>query len=575
MNSGLNLKIPYQADNPTDALRHEMLKYLLNLDGRLEDFDYILKLLSPPPDITTICKKGCGKNTRVAVIGAGEAGLAAAFELRKIGCNITLFEASGRIGGRVYTHYFDRDKKYFGELGAMRISPCHETTWHYINLFKLKTSPFVTSNVNGLFYVRNAWAVNDPEGISIMKNIYPRYNLSPRERRTPWREMTGMITQRYLNSMPPEKRSELLESKPVYSEEIQIIDSLNLRQAYQSLYLSQQAISMLGYLSSFEQTFFRLSLTEILQENYTADFAFTYRINDGMINLPLALYRALMDEEPEAYRGISKNELGKVTFRIGCPVDGIYQPPEGLGVMLEYREGESFNKAFEKFDYVVCAIPFSSLRRVRIYPQFRVMKMQAISGLNYEMGQKTFLFLKDRFWERGTPSRRIVGGSSTTDLPLISLYYPSDHAMPVPGAFNHWTLRPGTSPDEPGVMLASYNWAQDDVRLGEEYERLKIADVLDYVERVHNLPPGYLEKKLLSYKSIFWPHMQYIWSGACLTKPQDKLVFSYIVTLPEMNNRVFFAGEHISQKHAWQQGALQTGMKAANQVAEMIRARNS
>lgn len=575
MISNKTVEIPYQMDNPTREDRRGMLKYLLSSSGRAEDFDNIVGLLSPPPDITTVCPKGKGKKIRVAVIGAGEAGLAAAFELRKIGCSITLFEATDRVGGRILTYYFDKGRKYFGELGAMRIPPSHETTWHYIDLFKLSTSPFVTKNVNGLFYLRDAYAVNDPKGYSVMRNIYPRFSLPPDERRVPWQKLAGRIIEKYLDPLPPEVRRELLEIKPAYSPAIQVIDTMNLRAAYESTGISQNAISMIGFLSTFEQTFLNLSLTEILQESYTADFAYTYRIDGGMINLPMALYKALCDEAGNVYGNIGKEELGKIILKIGFAVDGMYESPEGSGVILEYRDSRYFNSSFEKFDYVICAIPFSSLRRVRVEPRFRVMKYQAVAELNYEIGQKTFLFLKDRFWEMWPPSARIVGGSSGTDLPVISVFYPSDHALPVPGKLNQWTLRPGASPMEPGVLLASYNWAQDDVRLGSEHKELLIYDVTKYIERIHGLPPGYIDKKLISYVSLKWSEAQYIWSGACLTKPEDKILFSYAVTLPEMGGKVFFAGEHISQKHAWQQGALQTGMIAANQVAERVKHSNA
>jgi monoamine oxidase len=40
--------------------------------------------------------------------------------------------------------------------------------------------------------------------------------------------------------------------------------------------------------------------------------------------------------------------------------------------------------------------------------------------------------------------------------------------------------------------------------------------------------------------------------------------------VPEMGNKIFFAGEHISQKHVTQQGALKTGMLTANEVAKQI-----
>jgi len=39
------------------------------------------------------------------------------------------------------------------------------------------------------------------------------------------------------------------------------------------------------------------------------------------------------------------------------------------------------------------------------------------------------------------------------------------------------------------------------------------------------------------------------------------------MALPEYNERIFFAGEHISAVHRWMQGALQSGMQAANDLA--------
>jgi monoamine oxidase len=40
------------------------------------------------------------------------------------------------------------------------------------------------------------------------------------------------------------------------------------------------------------------------------------------------------------------------------------------------------------------------------------------------------------------------------------------------------------------------------------------------------------------------------------------------MTKPEYGGRVFFAGEHISALHRWMQGALQTGMQAACDLAK-------
>ncbi|AGX45140.1 flavin monoamine oxidase family protein [Clostridium saccharobutylicum] len=569
MNSYKNTDSPYQIDNPSESERYTMLEYILKIQNRSDDLNNIIDLMSPPKDITNICKAGCAKNIKVAVIGAGEAGLAAAFELRKIGCNIVLFEASQRIGGRVYTHYFDRNRKYYGELGPMSIPISHETTWHYINLFKLETSPFVDYNYNSLFYVKDERAVNDASGISAKNNIYPKFNLSKIEGKKSWRELHERICKKYLSSFSAELRKELIQVKPEYSKNIKEIDKLNYRNAYENVDLSQDSISMLGYLDGKEQ-FFSLSLIEMLQKYYTADFEYNYRITDGMINLPQSLYEALCDKSEEGYKDINKEQLGKVEIKMGFPVSGIYDSSSKDKVILKYMDCRDNKETSEEFDYVICAIPFSSLRRIQIEPLFTNRKMQAISEMNYEIAHKIYLYLKNRFWEMGNASTKIVGGSSHTDLPLVSIYYPSDHAKAVANKYGKWILKHGASYKEAGALLAGYSWGQDAVRLGNENPELLLDDVMRYVERVHGLSLHYLDDKLIDYKSLIWSDVQYIWTGGALSKPGDKTLFSYNVTVPEMEDKVFFAGEHISQKHVSQQGALQSGMIAANEIAKRI-----
>lgn len=57
---------------------------------------------------------------RVAVIGAGLAGLTAAYNLEQEGVDVVVFEAGDRVGGRVFTHTY-ADGSY-AELGALSIS---------------------------------------------------------------------------------------------------------------------------------------------------------------------------------------------------------------------------------------------------------------------------------------------------------------------------------------------------------------------------------------------------------------------------------------------------------------------
>ncbi|MGB5926909.1 MAG: FAD-dependent oxidoreductase, partial [Cyclobacteriaceae bacterium] len=78
---------------------------------------------------------------KVAIIGAGLAGLSSAYELLKCGVDVTLFEASERIGGRLYSKKFEEGSPEIAELGAMRFPPSEELLFDYFREFDIETTP--------------------------------------------------------------------------------------------------------------------------------------------------------------------------------------------------------------------------------------------------------------------------------------------------------------------------------------------------------------------------------------------------------------------------------------------------
>lgn len=79
---------------------------------------------------------------RVVVVGAGMAGLVAAYELRRAGHDVLTFEARARIGGRVRTIRAPFAPGHIAEAGAARIRPEHDLTLGYARYFGLTTDPF-------------------------------------------------------------------------------------------------------------------------------------------------------------------------------------------------------------------------------------------------------------------------------------------------------------------------------------------------------------------------------------------------------------------------------------------------
>ncbi|PAB59994.1 flavin monoamine oxidase family protein [Anaeromicrobium sediminis] len=578
---------PIQPNNPTVEQRHKLLYYALNNVNRLEDFNNIVDLLSPPPDITRIGSPGQYKGIKVGIIGGGLAGLSSAFELRKLGFDITVFEVSeDRIGGRIYTYYFDEDKKLYGELGAMRIPVSHETAWHYIDLFNLDTRPFIQTNENAYIYTRNIRVRNDPEGKNVMKEIYPEFKLTPWERNRSWQKLIDYGLSTVLSGMRPGLRREILQIKPKYSPQMNYWTAYNQRQVCEEMGLSQGALNLIGSVSPFVGQFFYNSYSEHLIEEYPVNFSFLYEIIGGLVNLPLSFYRNLTSKNPNSYGKIPNKALGKVTWKGGSGVTGIYKCDGSHKVLLKYKN-MSLNKTLqESFDYVICTIPFSSLRNVDVNPPFSPRKMEAIRELNYESTQKTLFLCNKRFWEEGGPHEQIVGGGSQTDLSISTVWYPSDHGKCINEHINNnrtcyiespldkWTLKEGCSPSEKGVLLASYNFTLDAIRLGNIEDNRRIKIIKNQIEAVHGLKKGDLDSIVEDFKTIQWDREPWYYGGFAYFTPEQKRIFSYAIVKPEYNNRVFFAGEHASEMHAWIQGSLKSAMKAANNLVRHCKRHN-
>lgn len=539
--------------------------HLLEEENRLEDYPYLVESLSPPQDITTLAPLGSGKNISVGIIGGGTAGLSSAFELRKLGFDVTIFEAQeNRIGGRIYTHYFDASKKYYGELGAMRIPISHEAVWHYIDLFHLKTCPFIQSTPADVFYIRHQHACRDPQGINVMKNIYPAFDLTEEEKNIPWTVLQNNAIQPPLMALSPEVRQQIIEIKKYYDSAIIELNQLNFRNIFEIAGLSQGAINMLGNLSPLIGDFYYTNAIELYSEIYSLDFTSLYRIDGGMANLPMAFYQSFSDMDVKKYYpNIPHPLLGNVSWMGGHSVEQMQQRVPNGPVTLYYKNKKNNCNYSQTFDYIICAIPFSTLRHIELYPLFSSEKMQAIQELTYENSFKSAQFYRNRFWENpNILCGRKLGGSATTDRPINSLWYPSDHFK--------YIDNPSIPLRDPGVLLTTYNFVLDAVRLGNLPYPRRVQEVIKQVEQIHCLPKGYLNSILLDHADINWNDEEWFLGAFAYYSPGQKRTFSWTMKQPEYDGKIFFAGEHVSGKHAWIQGALKTGMEAANNIAKTI-----
>ncbi|KAL8712438.1 MAG: hypothetical protein Q9220_003286 [cf. Caloplaca sp. 1 TL-2023] len=104
----------------------------------------------------------------IGVVGGGISGLYSALLLRQEGHQVTIFEASNRIGGRIYTHHFQNSgngSDAFFEAGAMRIprSSLHTAVFDLIRFLNCKCAPedrvelipYVLGHENNMTFVQD------------------------------------------------------------------------------------------------------------------------------------------------------------------------------------------------------------------------------------------------------------------------------------------------------------------------------------------------------------------------------------------------------------------------------------
>ena len=470
--------------------------------------------------------RAAGDPPHVIVVGAGMAGLTAAFELEQAGCTCTIVEAErSHVGGRVRTHRFSNGQ--YGELGAMRLPDTHKTVLDYVKKFGLTTRPFINSSPNAYFYLRG-----QRERYLRYDRIRQLYQLRPGEREKTLLQLWGLAVDPIIESLTEVERDDLANSDSWKTAKIDGLDQLSIHQVLERAGLSPEAIELVGVALGVGETLLEAAATEHLREELSALWAGDFHeIVGGMELLPNAFLRALTTKP-----------------RMGCEVVRLERDETTGRVAAICRLGDKTERV--EGDYLVCTIPFSVLQRVAADPPFSGGKQRAIREITYESATKVLVNAKRRFWETDDA---ILGGASYTDLLTGPIFYPSDNRL-------------GGDEDRsrgPGPLLICYNWGEAARRLGvlPASEREQLA-----VDLVSGLHPQLTAEPGLVADKVSWAWHTHRWSCGAFAfyLPGQFARLHRDVVAPE--GRIHFAGEHTSRSHTWIEGAMESGHRAAGEI---------
>ncbi|WP_089964734.1 flavin monoamine oxidase family protein [Lihuaxuella thermophila] len=461
---------------------------------------------------------------KIIIVGAGISGLVAASLLKDAGHKVVILEASERIGGRIYTLRSPFVDGQYLDAGAMRIPYTHVLTLEYIKKFRLPINEFINTTPNDLIYVN---------GIKTRLKYYEQnpdilqYPVAPQEKGKTAMELFQLAAQPvidFINQNPQQNWPVVIREFDKYSMEY------FLRYNPVGVSLSAGAVEMIKVLLALEG-FPELAFVSVLRELIfllTPGMRF-YEITGGNDQLPWSFY-------PQLKRNILfQQKMTKIVqhdnkVTIHCVHTQTSKPLKITG------------------DIAIITIPFTALHFVELEPyhSFSQKKRQAIRELHYVSSTKIGLQFRSRFWER----EGLYGGKTITDLPTRFTYYPSY----------------GLGTQRPGVVLASYTWEDDAIPWDSLSEGERIEQALKNLAIIHG---NQVYRECLAGASYSWAQHPFSAGAFALFKPEQESDLGPYIATPE--GRVHFAGEHTSSLPAWIQGAIESGIRAANEVNDLPR----
>lgn len=464
-----------------------------------------------------------GEKKKVTVIGAGVAGLVTAYELERLGHEVEVIEASDRIGGRIHTHRFTGEAGPFAELGAMRIPSAHRLTLHYIAELGLQDQvlPFHTifsddaaylPSSSGYLRVRDAHDVlvsNFASGVPAGRYCEGTLLFGA------WLDATirAIAPRQFYNGMHGEICEGLLDL-------VEQVDLTPYRRGHNGTVIDLNAFYAGNpRIRSLVPPHLERFLDDVLDETSSS----IVRLRDGMDLIPRTLAARL---------------LGRVT--VGQEVTGIAVGDKG--VVLTLRRGT--RHITKTCDYVVCTVPFTVLRRMRL-SGFDDEKLDIIHGTKYWPATKVAFHCREAFWH----GDGISGGGSFTGGHVRQTYYPPVDGDPAQGA----------------VLLASYSIGPDADALSELTEQERVALITQELGVMH--PELRRPGMVLGVATKAWGEHRWSLGAATIRWEQDSALREAQrreATRPQKG--LFFAGEHCSSKPAWIEGAIESAIDAAHEI---------
>jgi monoamine oxidase len=286
-----------------------------------------------------------GKKPKVIIIGAGFAGLSAAYYLHKKKIDFVILEARKRIGGRVFSYNIDPNENLIVELGAEWVGNSHTRLQNLCNEFglELQNNQFDSHLIyKGQYYKNGAWSYTDK-----------------------WKEKFASIIANYDKLTQADKlRIDKMDWwRFLVNNGCEGAD-LDLRELLDSTDFGES----IRHVSAFA------ALAEYAESSEKNEMDLKIKGGNSSLAIKIA------------------EEIGKEKILMEHTVNRIVQNSKG-SVRVFTSNGQSFTG-----DKIICTIPTFASRKIKWEPGLPTDQVNAINELQYARINKNPLVFSERFW---------------------------------------------------------------------------------------------------------------------------------------------------------------------------------
>jgi monoamine oxidase len=480
---------------------------------------------------------GDAKGASVVILGAGLAGMVAAYELRKVGYKVKLLEYSDRAGGRCWsvrggdrytelggaTQACAFDAGHYLNPGPWRIPYHHHAILDYCRRLKVALEPFTQVNYNAFLHSKDA------------------FGGKPQRYRAVAADFNGGVAELIAKAAHQGKLDDAVgkEDQEILLEALRSWGGLDRNFAYVA---GDEASERRGWDADpgggpggAPTPSTPVGLSDILKSRLWQGLA-----QGGQYEFQSTMFQPKggMDMIAKAFA----RELGPL-IRYHAKVTAIRQDEYGVTVVYQDTKAGGAPR-HEVADWCVCTIPLSILDQIELTVGPKMAA--AIAAVPYVPAVKIGLQFKRRFWEE---DEAIYGGITTTDLPIRNIGYPNaDYGSP-----------------GKGVLLGCYAiFNTFAFEFGSLPPSERVAKAVEWGAMIH---PQY-RAEFESGVAVAWQRNPA--SLGCFANWSEEARKTHYADLCAIDGRMVLAGEHASYLPAWQEGAILSSLDAVARLHRRV-----